>query len=135
LLERDLPHMEKDLRDMLRSIESESDTTPAPSMPPDAAIDDAILSGGEQFSHVSAPVLAIFAVPHASRPRPGVDSAALAREVASDSVTTTQQVNAFAAAMPSARVVRLPHADHFVFLSNEADVLREMNAFLAAVSP
>jgi non-heme chloroperoxidase len=36
--------------------------------------------------------------------------------------------------MPSARV-RLPHADHFVFLSNEADVLREMNAFLAVVSP
>jgi non-heme chloroperoxidase len=135
LLERDLPRMEKDLRDMLRSIESESDTMPAPAVPPNAAIGDAILSGGEMFTHVSAPVLAIFAVPHASRPRPGVDSVALAHEVALDSVTTTQQVNAFAAGIPSARVVRLPHADHFVFRSNEADVLREMNAFLAAVSP
>jgi len=27
-------------------------------------------------------------------------------------------------------VVRLPYADHYVFRSNEADVLREMNAFM-----
>jgi non-heme chloroperoxidase len=27
----------------------------------------------------------------------------------------------------------LPHANHYVFLSNEADVLREMNAFLATL--
>ena len=32
--------------------------------------------------------------------------------------------------MPSARLVRLPHANHYVFRLNEADVLREMNAFL-----
>jgi non-heme chloroperoxidase len=35
--------------------------------------------------------------------------------------------------MPSARVVRLRHADHYVFLSNEAEVLREMNAFLGSL--
>jgi non-heme chloroperoxidase len=28
-------------------------------------------------------------------------------------------------------VVRLPNASHYIFLSNEVDVLREMNAFLA----
>jgi len=28
------------------------------------------------------------------------------------------------------RLVRLPHADHFVFRSNQADVLREMNSFM-----
>jgi non-heme chloroperoxidase len=28
-------------------------------------------------------------------------------------------------------VVRLPNADHYVFKSNDADVLREMKAFLA----
>ncbi len=32
--------------------------------------------------------------------------------------------------MPSARVVRLLHANRYVFFSNEADVLREINAFL-----
>jgi hypothetical protein len=27
-------------------------------------------------------------------------------------------------------VVRLPNANHYVFMSNEADVLREMRAFI-----
>jgi len=35
--------------------------------------------------------------------------------------------------VPTARVVRLPNADHFVFTSNEGDVLREMNAFLEGI--
>jgi hypothetical protein len=30
-----------------------------------------------------------------------------------------------------ARVVRLARANHYVFLSNEADVLRELRAFIA----
>ena len=51
----------------------------------------------------------------------------------SDLATTSAQANAFEAGVPSARVVRLPNADHFVFNSNEADVLREMNAFLSTL--
>ena len=38
--------------------------------------------------------------------------------------------NTFEAGVPNARVVRLQHADHYIFLSNEADVLREMTDFL-----
>jgi len=38
---------------------------------------------------------------------------------------------AFEKGLPSARVIWLAHADHYVFRSNEADVLREMNAFIA----
>lgn len=132
LLDRDLPRMEKDLRDWLERIHFMPDSTPAPSI---SAIDNAILFGGEKFNHVPVPTLAIFADPHADPPRTGVDPATLAREQAEDSLSTTQQVNAFAAGIPSARIVRLPHANHYVFQSNEADVLREMNAFLATVSP
>jgi len=33
--------------------------------------------------------------------------------------------------VPIARVVRIPNADHYVFESNETDVLREMNMFIA----
>jgi hypothetical protein len=29
--------------------------------------------------------------------------------------------------------VKLPHANHYVFDSNEADVLREMDAFIAGL--
>lgn len=131
LLESDMPRMEKDLRDWLQRIQFANDSTLGE---PNSGISDAILFGGEKFHHVPVPALAIFAVPHAN-PRAGVDSAALVREEAADSLSTTQQVNAFAAGIPSARIVRLPHANHFVFRSNEADVLREMNAFLATVSP
>jgi pimeloyl-ACP methyl ester carboxylesterase len=35
--------------------------------------------------------------------------------------------------VPTAHVVTLPGANHYVFLSNEADVLREMGAFLAGL--
>jgi hypothetical protein len=36
---------------------------------------------------------------------------------------------AFDAALPHARVVRIPQANHFVFMSHEADVLSEMESF------
>jgi len=32
------------------------------------------------------------------------------------------------------KVVRIPNADHYVFVSNEADVLREINAFIAGLA-
>jgi hypothetical protein len=35
------------------------------------------------------------------------------------------------AAVPTARIVELPGANLFMFLSNEADVLREVRAFVA----
>jgi hypothetical protein len=40
---------------------------------------------------------------------------------------------AFEDDVPSSRVVLLPHANHFVFMSNEADVLREINSFLSSL--
>lgn len=44
--------------------------------------------------------------------------------------STEAQAAAFEKGVPSARIVRLPHAHHYVFMSNESDVLREMRAFL-----
>jgi pimeloyl-ACP methyl ester carboxylesterase len=40
------------------------------------------------------------------------------------------QAKAIEDALPSAQVVKLPRANHYVFLSNESDVLREMRVFL-----
>jgi len=45
----------------------------------------------------------------------------------------TQQMNAFEKGMPFARVVRLQYAAHNIFLSNEAEVLREIKAFLGSL--
>jgi pimeloyl-ACP methyl ester carboxylesterase len=52
---------------------------------------------------------------------------------ARDEDTTNAQATAFAAAVPQAHVVKLAHANHYVFESNEADVLREMDAFIAGL--
>jgi hypothetical protein len=37
--------------------------------------------------------------------------------------------------LSSAKVVRLPFSNPYVFFSNEADVLREMNAFIGSLPP
>jgi pimeloyl-ACP methyl ester carboxylesterase len=72
----------------------------------------AILAGLQKYTTITVPALAIFC------PRDADDAA---------------QAKAFEEGVPSARVVRLPNANRMVFLSNEADVLREMKAFLAGL--
>jgi len=42
-------------------------------------------------------------------------------------------LKAFENGVPSAHVVRMPNVNHYVFLTNEGHVLREMNAFIAAL--
>ena len=57
----------------------------------------------------------------------------IAAAEARDLATTGAQATAFETGLLSARVVRLSHANQYVFLSNGADVLREMNAFIASL--
>ena len=96
------------------------------------AITQAILSGEQKYTDLRAPVLAIFAVPKDPGPYANANnsSASLAAAEDRDMATMGAQAKAFEAGVPSARVVRLAHASHYVFLSNEADVLREMHAFI-----
>ena len=44
-----------------------------------------------------------------------------------------RQIAAFERQVPSARMVLIPHATHYVFQSNEADVLREISTFIATL--
>ena len=92
----------------------------------------AIQAGEQKYTNIPVPILAIYAVPHDLGPAGG-DGAARAAFEANDEATTGAQAKAFESGVPSARIVRLPHANHYVFLSNEADVLREMNAFLGSL--
>jgi len=70
-------------------------------------VQEAIHAGMQKYTDIPVPILAIFA------------GSAL-----------WLQAKAFETGLPSARVVRLPDATHYVFQSNEADVLHEMNAFI-----
>jgi len=107
---------------------SPSVASPRPDPPPYLF---AMFSGQESFPTIHAPALAIFAVPHDFGPTD--HSASRAQLEARDLRITEYQVKAFETQVPSAHVVRIPHASHYVYRSNEGDVLREMNAFIAAL--
>lgn len=128
LLETTLPGFEKDLRQMQKRLEIAPPLPPLlgppPEMPP---LQRAMLAGMQKYTDIRVPILAIYALPH-DRGIP--DPAARAADEAYDLEVSGAQAKAFEAGLPFARVVRLPHADHYVFRSNEADVLREMKAFI-----
>lgn len=93
----------------------------------------ALIAGEQKFTNVRVPILAIFASPADPGPYAKGDSVAIAAFESYDSDLTEAQRNAVRAASPSAQVVFFPHANHAIFMSNEADVLREMRTFLAGL--
>jgi hypothetical protein len=71
---------------------------------------------GRPLIFLMGPILAIGVCPH-DFDRANAAAAAKAAMVADDRVRCTAQADAFAAGVPSAHVVRLPNADHYVFNS------------------
>ncbi len=132
LLDTDLPEFEKSLRDLEKRLAAAPPTPAVPPPPPPNAqmvVANAIMQGEQKYWNIRTPVLAIYALPH--KPPPViVGDSARAEFAARDLAQTGVQADAFERGVPSARVVRLPNADHYVFNSNEADVLREMRAFI-----
>lgn len=88
----------------------------------------AILAGGRQFTDIRLPTLAIFASPH--------DIGAATPDLAFDKfdeAMTERQARAFERGVTGARVLRWPHASHHLVLTREADVIKEVTAFLASL--
>jgi pimeloyl-ACP methyl ester carboxylesterase len=125
-LSTSVAQFEKDLPDEAKRVAS---LPPGSSAPPPISL--AMLFGEKKYTRIPVPILAIFAVPHSLDEFPRDNPKAQASMAAADLGRTSALANAFEAGVPSAHVVRLRNADHFVFRSNEADVSREMNAFLA----
>jgi pimeloyl-ACP methyl ester carboxylesterase len=127
LLQTMLPRFEKTLQDQLKM--------PAAPPEPDAnsatGAARAILDGQQKYTKVPVPILAIYALPHDLGRQATPE--ARAAQAAIEELITGAQITAFEHGLPSARVVRIPNADHYVFQSNEGDVLREMNAFIAGL--
>jgi pimeloyl-ACP methyl ester carboxylesterase len=129
LLAATLPGFERDLKEMQKNLTEVPPALPTPALPP---ITEAIMAGMQKYTDFRVPALAIYAMPHATG-QPYKDDAARVAAEARDESNTGAQAKAFESGVPSARVVRLPHANHYVFFSNEADVLREMEAFLGSL--
>jgi pimeloyl-ACP methyl ester carboxylesterase len=93
----------------------------------------AIYAGEQKYSEIRAPVLAIFANPRKPGPYAYNTPAERAAAVAWEAAGIDGAAKAFQSGVPQARVVQIPQSNHYVFISNEADVLREMRAFLAGL--
>jgi hypothetical protein len=117
-----LPNLQKSLQDTADSLVGLPDIPPHATTPEDEA-GNRIFTNTRKYGAVKVPVLAILARPHncgTSCDKPFMQKI-MAAEVARD--------NYFEKHNPGARVVRL-RGSHFIWRSNEADVLREMNAFM-----
>ncbi len=97
-----------------------------------------IMAGMKKYTDIPVPALVIFGIPHGqgnwvdSSTDPKVCEAAKAYSAALTALTESQ-AKAFENGVPTARVVRLRGAHHYVYLSNEADVLREMRSFISGL--
>ena len=105
---------------------------------PGGALFMPLMMGTKKYTEIPAPALIIFANPHSqgawvdNNTDPSVRTAAKAYSTALVALTERQE-KAVENGVPTAHVITLPGANHYVFLSNEADVLREMRAFLAGL--
>jgi non-heme chloroperoxidase len=130
LLNTSLPQYEKDLQfmqDVFQAFPGPSAATPGPPITLQTRIANAITRGERKYTSINGPVLAIFAF----SPKPTSGNAAVLKASTNSAALITGRANAFEAGVPGAHVVRLQNADHYVFRSNEGDVLREMNEFMA----
>jgi pimeloyl-ACP methyl ester carboxylesterase len=108
------------------------------------SVGDLLIRGLEHpaYAKVQAPSLALYAVfrsPSDITPLYVAGSAALRmaaeRFFSVMAPWSAEQRKLFAQEVKGARVVELPGANHYIFISNPADVLREMRAFLAGDAP
>ena len=137
---QELPNYEKELLAHQKELASYLPLTPeqtkdeAARMTNRSAISaSAVLHGEQRYTAISCPILAIFSEPHAFSPGPAITAQQKADAEAADIARIEPQAKAFEALGANVRVVRIPHADHYVFRSNESDVLREMSAFIATL--
>jgi pimeloyl-ACP methyl ester carboxylesterase len=108
-----------------RSVTSDGRVGPPRSFPGFAA-----LQSGKQFAQIPVPALVITSTQDPGRWADNDTDPAKKRQLAVVRSFIERQAQAIEDGVPTAHVVRLSRAHHYVFLSNEADVLREMRAFL-----
>ncbi len=102
-----------------------------PPLPPRSPIAAALNFGMEKYTHIPVPVLAIYACPHNWDRVPGGErKAALIRD---DKARCSEWADVFRRGVPTARIVMIPNADHYVYVSNSAQVAAEISSFLASL--
>lgn len=128
-----LPLLSRELKTQLREKNDQApfpDISKLPPFPPQVS---AMLDGEQKFTKMNVPVLAIFAFRH-EVPKQGMLNSETERKAAGgEAVFSEEHAEALKAVVPSALIIRIPDADHFVFKSNEGEVLRETEAFICGL--
>ena len=128
LLSQDLPSVRRDLTAMQGMLgQFKQGTTVGP--PVQTGIEGAIDDGGQRYTKIDGPVLAIYALANAAA-GVGVDPQVTRQWIAKDQGA----IGVFARGVPQAEIVILPDANHFVFNSNPSEVLAKMRAFIDRLS-
>jgi pimeloyl-ACP methyl ester carboxylesterase len=104
-----------------------------PPLPPRSPINAAMNFGMQEYTSIPVPALAIYACPHNWDRLPDDGSGRKAALIADDKVHCNAWADNFNHGVPGARIVIIPNADHYLYLSNEAQVVAEINAFLASL--
>ena len=106
------------------------------------SVGKAILAGMRKpdYSRIRVPVLAFFAVPkpleeqiELYQPKNAEERGAMEQVYTADVDWVKTAISTVRSGVPKAWVVELVGANHYVFLSNEREVLREMRLFLADI--
>ena len=92
------------------------------------------------YSRIRVPVLAFFDMPVALSeqlskhpPESKEQSAAVGAQYAMSQIWTVVNSNALKRSLPAAKILYLPGANNFIFLTNEADVVRETAMFVTGL--
>jgi non-heme chloroperoxidase len=97
-----------------------------------------LIATPSKYKTIPVPALLIFANPHnlgawvERSTDPSVRSEAKGYSAAMESLVTKQE-KAIKSSIPSAKVITIPDASHFVYLSNEAEVLSYIKMFITGL--
>ena len=102
---------------------------PGQAQKPEDLAGNRIFDNTRKYGPARVPVLAIVAEPRQCGRN--CDKPFMQKILAAD----TARFAYFEKQVPDARLVRIPYASHYIFRSNPADAMREMNAFMDKLPP
>ena len=131
-------HMPKSVHQPVHAAFPDAETRQLAEHPIDPAIRKAIVEDNQvkpEYARIRVPVLAIYRVKTIDQalkdfePRTSEERSALFQRYVASRAMLEKWEGDLRAGVPGARIVELPGAELYMFLSNEADIIREIRAF------
>jgi len=127
-LKTEVPRLERGLEWYAAAVADEPDRPVSIQNSPEKAVQTALVRGAKIYGPVKVPTLSIVALPAQCEPECNTDA-----EIARQKDNAAQAAD-FQAANQQAAVIRIPNADHFLWLSNGSEVKREMDRFMDRIA-